>query len=170
MLFRVPFQVLATNMSVARLNMKGRKPNWSIFMSSKHFSGKKPGNTWKTVATTSTCLAYTSWASWPNMYRTKKTTERSRQAEPYRQPARNRNGNRIGYSYDCRIAWIFQHETDFPHSWNLCRGTVWRHYRTGFLCQHESASLPVRTENKAKGKDTGMLSDFPDEGAVARAG
>ena len=28
----------------------------------------------------------------------------------------------------------------------------------------------VRTENKAKGKDTGMLSDFPDEGAVARAG
>ena len=33
------------NMSVARLNMKGRKPNWSIFMSSKPFSGKKPGNT-----------------------------------------------------------------------------------------------------------------------------
>ena len=33
------------NMSVARLNMKGRKPSWTIFMSSKPFSGKKPGNT-----------------------------------------------------------------------------------------------------------------------------
>lgn len=33
------------NMSVARLNMKRRKPSWTIFMSSKPFSGKRPGNT-----------------------------------------------------------------------------------------------------------------------------
>ena len=48
-------------------------------------------------------------------------------------------------------------------------GTVRSHYHSGLLCQYKLVPLQEQTKNQGKGKDTGVLSDIPDERETIQA-
>lgn len=52
----------------------------------------------------------------------------------------------------------------------MCGRTVRRNFRTGFLCQHEPATLQLQTENQTEREDTYMLSDIPHERKAPQTG
>lgn len=52
----------------------------------------------------------------------------------------------------------------------MCWRTVRGNFRTGFLCQHEPATLQLQTENQTERENPCMLSDISHERKAPQTG